>query len=146
MSTERNEFLEDAKAVRNYLSKHKVVAEEGYFQLKVSSVHELAEEGKSIINFEAFTKYGMNKAGEHLAEGELQEALNSTMSANARDGIDFCPDKGDRVRVYVTTITNKEGIDILVIDSVAPLKEKVAKTANFSLVEEKAEANPKAKA
>lgn len=132
----------DKKSAVQILNSRAVIAAPGKYTVKVTSTTPFIREGvaTTIVNFAAMTAYQLSKAQEHFAAGEYDEACNLNMSASQLQGR-YVPSKGEVVDVEVTEITNKEDINILVVDSIVPRQATVAARAKFSFDEEEGNAN-----
>lgn len=109
-----------------------------YVTLQVSSVlentnEETRERAPYIVNFKAFTSYHTKQMRELIAEGELQDAMNCTLSKGIRLS-DYKPQKGERVKVFIESYTNSKGIDNCIgVAEIVPLESKVASKGNFDI-------------
>lgn len=121
----------------NILNSRSLITEAGKYTVKCTSVNAYTREDgfqSTIVNFNAMTNYHATLAKKAFKEADYEAAINNTsITASQLNGM-FVPQKGETVDVEVGTITNKDGIDILVVTSIIPRKAVAAK--KFSLVEE----------
>lgn len=128
----------DKKSAVQILNSRKLVNKVGKFTLKVTSTNPfLRPDGTAvtIVNFAAMTAYQLGKAKELFAAGEYQEATNLNLSASQLSGR-YVPAKGEIVDVEITEIENKEGINILVVDTIVPRQAERATAISFSMDDE----------
>lgn len=131
----------DRKSAVQILNSRKLVNKVGKITLKCTSTNPFMREdgtATTIVNFNGMTEYQLNKAKELFEAGEYQEATNLNMSASQLSGR-FVPSKGEIVDVEITEINNKDGIKILVVDSIIPRKAEAAPRINFFTEEENEE-------
>jgi len=141
----------DRKSASQILNSRKLIHKVGKVTLKVTSVQPFQREDgtlTTIVNLNGMTAYQLEKAKEHFEAGEYQEATNLNLSSSQLAGR-YIPAKGEIVDVEVTEITNKEGINILVVDTIVPRQAEQAPSINMftaedeeSLVESKSNARP----
>lgn len=121
----------------NILQSRSVVSEAGKYTAKVTSVNPYTnpETGtrSTIVNFNLMTDYQASLAQKAFASGDYVGAINSTsMTASQLSG-QYVPTKGETVDVEIADFVNKDGVDILVIESIIP--RTATKAKKFSLVE-----------
>lgn len=129
--------MEKSNAIQ-ILNSRKLVTEPGSYQLRAVSVVPFDRDGTlvNIVNFNAMTDYHLSQAKASLKAGEYQEATNFAISTSARVGRDFTPQKGQIVEVVFDHITNKDGIEALVVVGVNALATKKAAAISFDDVDE----------
>lgn len=123
----------------NILQSRALVTDAGKYTAKVTSVNPfIREDGTqtNIVNFNLMTAYQADSARKAFKEGDFAGALNGTsMTASQLQG-QYVPSKGETVDVEIGWHTNKEGIDILVVNSVIARKAVAAKKFSLELEEE----------
>ncbi len=77
------------------------------------------------------TPFNLSEAKRLFAEGEYQKATNQNMSYGVLEG-GYVPSNGEIVDCIVGSYTNKDGIKVLSIQSIIPVKA-IIDTANVSL-------------
>lgn len=118
------------------LSSRKLVATEGYVELKATSI--IPFEDKFIVNFSGMTPYHVTEAKKLMEEGKFQEAVNQNISINLR-ATDWKPEKGEICRVNIEDITTNNGVKGLFPTSVAKLQSnKSGKVSGFDAFLEEA--------
>lgn len=126
----------------NILNSRTLVNEADKFRVKVTSVNPFTREDgtqTTIVNFAAMTPFHVQKATKAYKEGRYDEAVNGTsLTASQLNGM-YVPSKGETVDIMVEDFVNKDGINILVVSSILPIKAKTAKKFSLSLVEEAVE-------
>lgn len=125
----------DKSQALQILKSRKLIAVAGKYQLRaVSVVLHTREDGTvvNIINLNAMSPYHVEQAKAQLMEGNYQEATNFAFSTNARLGRDFTPAKGEIINVIVDNITNKDGIDALMVVGISPVAVSKAASVDFS--------------
>lgn len=128
----------DKKSALQILNSRRLVNKVGKITLKCTSTQPFERPDgtmTTIVNFNGMTEYQYKKAKELFAAGEYQEATNLNMSASQLSGR-FVPSKGETVDVEITEIKNKDGINILVVDSIVPRQAEVAPRINFEDIDE----------
>lgn len=102
-----------------------------YDNVKVTSCNDVIvnDEEVTIANFNAITPYQLKNIKTLLAEGNYDKAVNQQMSCRVWEG-KYKPSNGETVNIIVDEITNKEGIEILVISNIMPLPAKKATKVN----------------
>lgn len=127
---------EDAKRM---MSSRVVITSPGkYENIKVTSCNDVVinNEDVTICNFSAVTPYQMEQIKEHLSSGDYDSAVNIQMSCRIWDD-KYKPSNGETVNIIVEEITNKDGIEILVINKILPIAAKKAtKLSFFNLFED----------
>lgn len=118
----------DRKSASQILNSRKLVSKVGKVTLRVTSVSPFQREDgtmTTIVNFNGMTPYQLEKAKEHFSAGEYDEAINLNISASQLSGR-FVPSKGEIVDVEIAMIENKDGVNILVVDTIVPRQAEVA--------------------
>jgi len=127
----------------NILQSRSVVAEPGKYTVKVTSVNPFSREDGTnthIVNFNCMTQFQASQATKAYKEGDYEGAINSTsMTASQLSGR-YVPTKGETVDIEVRTHLNKDGVEILVVDSIIARKAVASKKFSLVLEEEPAEA------
>ena len=138
----------DKKSAVQILNSRKLITKVGKVTLRATSVSPFQREDGTlvmIVNFNAMTAYQLAKAKELFAEGDFDGACNLNMSASQLQGR-YVPSKGETVDVEISEITNKDGVDILVVDSIIPRVAETAPSVKFSFDDEEETSEETAKA
>lgn len=133
----------DRKSAAQILNSRKLITKIGKVTLKCTNTTPFVREDgtpTTIVNLNGMTAYQLNKAKELFEAGEYQEATNLGMSASQLSGR-FVPSKGEIVDVEITEIPNKDGVAILVVESIVPRQAEVAPSINFFTADDAEEAN-----
>lgn len=93
----------------------------------------------AIANFGAHTEYGVEQAKQDLGNGEIDKSLNHNLSLGLR-ATDTPLQRGMIVDLMIEEVTNKEGVKILVVNSVRIPEAVVASTGGDMFSEFEAEA------
>ena len=96
------------KQALQFIQSRTMVDKAGKFNLQVIGNPQL-HEGKYIINLKAITPRGLEKAKEHLREGEYDAGANTNMSTNVFVDSDFVPSKGEYVSCMVDRVDTRDG-------------------------------------
>lgn len=131
----------DKKSAVQILNSRSLIHSAGKFTVKATSVSPFQREDGTlvqIVNFNAMTAYQLGQSKEAFAEGDYDSACNFNMSASQLQGR-YVPAKGETVDIEVVDFINKDGVSILVVDSIIPRKATAATRINFSLDEEEEE-------
>lgn len=128
----------------NILQSRSVVSEAGKYTAKVTSVNPYLnpETGRksTIVNFNLMTDYQTSLAQKAFADGDYAGAINSTsMTASQLEG-QYVPTKGETVDLEIVDHENKDGVTILVVDTIIARKSTKAKKFSFATVKEAAPA------
>ncbi len=125
--------------LNNIMKRRKVIADgETKIKVKVTQVTPFTPEGERqrfIVNLAAMTPYHYNQAVKFVKEEEYQKALNQnltfTIFTNEDGGVsNYIPKKGENVMVESGWIVNKDGDDIIVIDTLSRIEATVAKSVD----------------
>lgn len=140
----------DKKSAVQILNSRKLVTSVGKVTLKATSIQPFQRADGTlvmIVNFNGMTAYQLGKAKELFSQGDYDGACNLNISASQLQGR-FVPSKGETVDVEITEIDNKDGVKILVVDSIIPRVAVTAPSVKFSFddEEELAPANATAEA
>lgn len=123
----------ERKDALQIINSRKLIAQPTVAQLKVTSVTPF--DGKFIVNLNAMTNYHVDEAKKHLAAGEIQEAVNQSLSASLR-ATDYIPSKGEIVKVVIEElVTKNNGIKGLFVTSLSELKATTSIT-KVSIIDE----------
>lgn len=122
------------------IKSRKFISQTGAYELRVTSV--TPHEGKFIVNLGGMTQYHIDEAKRLLIAGEIQEAVNQSLSASLRP-TDYIPSKGEIVKTVVDEITTKNDVTGLFVMSLTELKaNKATRVSGFDEFEDAAEADP----
>lgn len=131
----------DRKSASQILNSRKLVSKVGKVTLRVTSVNPFVREdgtATTIVNLNGMTPYHLDKAKTAFANGDYEEATNSNISASLLSGR-YIPTKGETVDVEIVEIENKEGVNILVVDSIIARQAESAPSISGFMAEEEAE-------
>lgn len=123
------------ETVKNILAK-RIVVSAGKHSAKVTSVtlNHMREDGTmvNIVNLSACTPHQLGIAKEAYMSGRLVDAIGKGTSLSASLRLtQYCPTQGEKVDFEVEEVVNKEGIDILVVNSI--IKRQVEKASTINL-------------
>ena len=120
-----------------------MISHPGKYQVKVTNDPQaLADKGVirnplrggstqiSIGNINAYNPYQLEQFRKHYHAGNFEEAANQSMNFSIRD-CDYMPSKNETLNIIVSNITNKDGIEVLVVTSYSPLP--IAKAEKLSI-------------
>ena len=130
----------------NILQSRSVVSEPGKYTVKVTSVNPFTRDNEDgsqtnthIVNFNCMTQFQASQATKAFKEADYESAINSTsMTASQLSG-QYVPSKGETVDIEVRTHLNKDGVEILVVDSIIARKAVTSKKFSLVLEEEPVE-------
>ena len=130
--------IQNVDQLKRIIESRQIVKEPGYKILQVSNVTEDYEDPQSgqirhIVNFKGMSKYHVQEAKKLARDGKYQEAANQAFSTGQRDGIDFVPQKGERVKVFIDNRTTNNGVTGLFVTEVLPLPIDNTDTVSFDL-------------
>lgn len=127
----------------NILQSRSLVAEPGKFTAKVTSANPFPRADgtqTTIVNFNLMSPYQADLAIKAFKAGDFAGAINNTSLTASQLSGQYVPSKGETVDVEVRNHVNKNGITMLVIDSIIERKAVQARKFTMVLEEEVVEA------
>lgn len=124
----------DKKSAIQILNSRVLISTVGKFTVKVTGTQPfMREDGTAvtIINFAAMTQYQLGESKKAFAAGDYDAAANFNLSSSQLSGR-YVPAKGEIVDVEISEIENKQGVNILVVDSIVPRQAIKAARISFS--------------
>lgn len=123
----------DSTLAKQILNSRILISAPGKYRVKVTNVTPyVRENGQStdIVSVNAMTPYAQAQAIAALKEKDYDAACNTNMSGSVLDR-QYCPSKGEFVYMNVDAIPNKDGVEILVVQSFTEIPVSTTTKANF---------------
>lgn len=121
------------ETAKSIIKSRKLVPTVGNYVLKVTnSTPYTREDGTktNIVNFAAMTPYMVDLGKQFYKNGDFVAATNQSLSASLLEG-QYVPAKNERVKVFVDTVTTKNGVTGLFVVGVSEIPLAEAKGVSF---------------